>query len=157
MQAKYLKSELVLIVASIAMATLGFLFTFTPGLMDDSGRYTHRYMSTGSDDDLSVTAAIPLFGLCALLTFRFSARLPTAAIKVIGFSVTWLCQLLALHWIEVGSLFTTVVHGENQVLAAFLIVFSVALPMAWLALIHDWKVGARAREQIGKPVEIRPC
>ena len=136
---RWLKTDIAVFTCTAILALLGLGFSFTSGLMDPAGRYSHEYNSTGGDDDLCIHISVLLFGVPAILFPWFNGRIRLAVIKVLLFSAVWFLQLLAIHWIEVGSLWITVQNGGNWVLACFISVFATALPAVWIALGCDFR------------------
>lgn len=117
---------------AVLLAGSALRFAFGAGVVDAQGQRTASYNSTGSDDDLMIILAVPLFALVALSQAILArARRPLAAI--VAFTVAWFFQAWCLHWIEAASLTTSVRLADGLALRAFLLLFVASLPSLWLA------------------------
>jgi hypothetical protein len=134
--------NLTVIGTSFLMAALALLFAYSPGLVDTEGRLVSTYNSTGGDDGLMITLAIPIFLFFAMATLAFNKWLHGFVLAFL-FTLDWLVQLWCLDWLEAASIGITLRQPQGIILGAFLGIFAISLPAVWILAISEHRKAQR--------------
>ena len=130
---KYGWLEVAIASSCLALVVLGVAFSQTEGLLagENTDQHVREYNSTGSDDDVCVLASVLIFGFCLLSVGCLPSLERFDFLKSAVFTSAWLLQLLALNWIEVGSIVQTIRSDHNTVLLLWTMVFALSPALVW--------------------------